>query len=223
MQKGFIFDLDGVIVDTAKYHFICWQAIGKKAGVEFDAKENEKLKGVGREQSLELILKKTKKKFSQKQKDAWCLEKNEMYVSYISKMTRKEILPGVLAFMEMIRDTGHKMALGSASKNAKLILSILRLTGSFDVIVDGKSVSKTKPSPEGFLLAAELMRIEPENCIVFEDAIAGVKAANKANMLSIGIGDSDVLKHADYCFSGFDKMSKEFQEELIKAEVVPKK
>ncbi len=214
MQKGFIFDLDGVIVDTAKYHFQCWQAIAAKAGVQFTLEENEELKGVGRVQSLEWILKKSKKSFSQKQRNIWLEEKNQHYVSLISHMTRKELLPGVLTVMEKIRDTGHRMALGSASKNAKLILNILRLTSSFDVIVDGKSVESTKPSPEGFLLAAELMRIPPENCVVFEDAIAGVQAANSAGMLSIGIGQQKYLHEAKYCFESFADMDSTFLNDL---------
>ncbi len=215
MQKGFIFDLDGVIVDTAKYHYQCWQKIAEHAGVKFSLEENEELKGVGRVQSLEWILKKTSKKFSQKQKDIWLEEKNQHYVSLIKDMTRKELLPGVLAVMEKIRDTGHRMALGSASKNAKLILDILRLTSSFDVIVDGKSVQHTKPNPEGFLLAAELMRIPPENCVVFEDAIAGVQAANAAGMLSIGIGKQKYLHEAIHCFESFAEMDQTFLDNLI--------
>ncbi len=214
MQRGFIFDLDGVIVDTAKYHFQCWQRIAEKAGVSFTIEENEQLKGVGRVQSLEWILSRSKKKYTQKQKDIWLIEKNEEYVSLISNMTRDELLPDVLKVMELIRDRGHKMALGSASRNAKLILEILRLTSSFDVIVDGKSVTKTKPDPEGFLLASELMRIDPTNCVVFEDAIAGVQAANTAKMLSIGIGDSAYLGAANHVFGGFNEMSDSFLDEL---------
>ncbi|MFV0304658.1 MAG: beta-phosphoglucomutase [Moheibacter sp.] len=213
--KTFIFDLDGVIVDTAKYHFLAWQNLANQLEIKFMHKDNEQLKGVSRVQSLELILKLGNKTLSEAEKQNYLAQKNEEYLSYINQMNETEILPDVVRVLEFLNENKQKIVLGSASKNAKIILDKVNLTVFFDAIVDGNSVSKAKPNPEVFITGAKQMQTEAKNCIVFEDAIAGIQAANAAQMTSIGIGSKDVLTEAQYCFTDFTKISNEFLQELI--------
>lgn len=213
--KTFIFDLDGVIVDTAKYHFLAWQNLANQLEIKFMHKDNEQLKGVSRVQSLELILKLGNKTLSEAEKQNYLAQKNEEYLSYINQMNETEILPDVVRVLEFLKENKQKIVLGSASKNAKIILDKVNLTVFFDAIVDGNSVSKAKPNPEVFITGAKQMQTEAKNCIVFEDAIAGIQAANAAQMTSIGIGSKDVLTEAQYCFTDFTKISNEFLQELI--------
>jgi len=168
--KGCIFDLDGVIVDTAKYHFVAWRKLANDLGFDFTEKENEKLKGVSRVDSLNLILSWGGINFSDNIKKDLATKKNDEYLSYITKMTSDEILPGVVDLLEEVKSLGLKIALGSASKNAVTILKQVNLIDYFDTIIDGTSVTNGKPHPEGFLLAASQMGIQPQECIVFEDA-----------------------------------------------------
>lgn len=204
MIEACLFDLDGVVVDTAKYHFIAWKALAEELGFEFTLEDNERLKGVSRMQSLEILLEIGNMRFSDREKLAMAEKKNALYVSYIEKMTPEETLPGVQNFLQELRESGVKIALGSASKNAPMILERIQLTGMFDAIVDGNSISEAKPNPEVFLKGAERLGVLPENCVVFEDAIAGIEAAQNANMYSVGIGDSDTLGFADLVIPGFD-------------------
>lgn len=214
-RKGFIFDLDGVIVDTAKYHYLAWKKLSESIGIFFDEFQNEQLKGVSRINSLEKILGWGNKELSQDKFMELLARKNNDYLDYISNMTRSEILPDVVRIISFLKDTDQSIALGSSSRNARIILKKLKLIKDFDAVVDGNNVSESKPNPEVFLLAAEELNVTPQDCVVFEDSIAGVKAANEAGMMSIGIGDEKVLKEADYVFTDFTKISNQFMTELI--------
>jgi beta-phosphoglucomutase len=214
-KKGFIFDLDGVIVDTAKYHFLAWKKLANEIGIDFTAKQNEQLKGVSRVKSLEKILSWGKKEISQEQFTELMAKKNTDYMSFIADMTDSEILSDVPKTLNFLIAKKQSIALGSASKNAREILRKVNLFDKFEVIVDGNNVSKAKPDPEVFLNAADSLNIAANECIVFEDSVAGVQAANKANMISIGIGDKEVLHEATYVFKDFTEISIEFIEKLI--------
>lgn len=215
-KKAFIFDLDGVIVDTAKYHFMAWQKLADKLDIVFTPEHNEQLKGVSRVRSLEIILELGKIQASEEEKQLWLTQKNQDYLSYIEKMDESEILPNVKEVLEFIKDRKQPIALGSASKNARPILEKVALLPFFDVIIDGNDVSNAKPDPEVFVRAAKHLGIDNENAVVFEDSLAGIEAANIAGMLSIGIGDSKVLKHANYCFPNLLHMDLNFIETIIK-------
>ena len=214
-KKGFIFDLDGVIVDTAKYHFLAWQNLAKSIDIDFTYEQNEQLKGVSRVKSLEKILEWGNKTISEELFTSLMGKKNEEYLSFISKMTDEEILPDVPRVLDYLIEKAQPISLGSASKNARPILEKVHLLSKFDAIVDGNDVSKAKPNPEVFLIAAQHLNMKPEDCIVFEDSVAGVQAANTANMISIGIGEKEVLHEADYIFSDFTEIENSFIEELI--------
>ncbi|EZH72151.1 beta-phosphoglucomutase [Aquimarina atlantica] len=220
MKKAFIFDLDGVIVDTAKYHFLAWQKLAHSLGISFSEEQNEQLKGVSRVQSLEKILEWGNKTISEERFSRLMSEKNEEYLSYIAKMDAGEILPDVPRILEHLILENQAIALGSASKNARAILEKVQLYDKFNTIVDGTNVSKAKPDPEVFLLGAKALGISPENCIVFEDSVAGIKAANIANMISIGIGNQEVLHEADYVFNDFTEIKEEFINQLVATKIV---
>lgn len=215
-KKGFIFDLDGVIVDTAKYHFLAWQKLARSIDVDFTEAENEQLKGVSRGESLEKILEWGNKSIPEDEFMKLMALKNDDYLTYINKMNEEEILPDVTRVLNFLIDFNQGVALGSASKNAPTILKKVSLLDKFKVIVDGNDVVKGKPNPEVFLKAAKLLKIEPNKCVVFEDSVAGIQAANSANMISVGIGEQNVLHEADYVFSDFTKMDNDFLNELIK-------
>ena len=214
-KVGFIFDLDGVIVDTAKYHYLAWKKLANELGFEFTEEQNELFKGVSRKRCLEILLQIGKIKATQEQFDTWMVEKNEDYLAYIEKMDESEILPDVLKILKFLKGNNAPIALGSASKNAKPILEKVKLLGYFDFIVDGNNVTKAKPDPEVFLIAAKKMNIAPENCIVFEDAVAGIEAANNAKMTSIGIGDKKILKEANFNFNDFTEINLSFINKLL--------
>jgi beta-phosphoglucomutase len=198
-----IFDLDGVIVDTAKYHYIAWRELANRLGFDFTEAQNERLKGVSRMRSLEIILEIGDISLTEQEKEDFATEKNELYRSYIMKMDETEILPGVLNFLDELDDAGIPFALGSASKNAPTILERVGLMHRFKAIVDGNSVTKAKPDPEVFLLGAKQLCVKAEECVVFEDAAAGVEAAHNAGMKAIGVGDSEILGHADAVIASF--------------------
>ncbi len=214
-RKAFIFDLDGVIVDTAKYHFLAWRKLANTMGFDFTHEQNEQLKGVSRVKSLEKILAWGNKSVSEAEFIRLMAQKNEDYLTYIEKMDDQEILPDVTKALDYLSAAGQHIALGSASKNARMILEKVNLLEKFDILVDGNDVTKAKPDPEVFLIAAEELNTQPENCIVFEDAVAGIQAANAGGMISIGIGDKDTLHEADYVFKDFTEISVEFLDELI--------
>lgn len=209
MVKACIFDLDGVVVDTAKYHFIAWRELAKEMGFEFTLEDNERLKGVSRMTSLEILLEIGNITLSDEEKLKLAEKKNKNYLEYIYKMSPDEILPGVKDFIVALRNKGIKIALGSASKNAKLILDRLGITELFDALVDGNMVSNAKPDPQVFTLGAELLGVENETCIVFEDAKAGLEAAHNANMKCVGVGDENTLSEANWNIEGFENIKPE--------------
>jgi beta-phosphoglucomutase len=215
-KKAFIFDLDGVIVDTAKYHYLAWQKIANQLGIEFTHENNELLKGVSRIRSLEIILELNKTEASQEDKNKWLLQKNEDYLSYLVDMDENELLPGVMPILKYLKEQNQLIALGSASKNARPILEKTGTLPYFDAIVDGNDVSNAKPDPEVFLLAAKLLNAKPEDSIVFEDSVAGIQAANIGGMISVGIGDAKTLHEAKYIFKDFTCIDKSFIDALIK-------
>ena len=214
-KKAFIFDLDGVIVDTAKYHFLAWQKIASDLGIEFTPEHNEELKGVSRIRSLDIILKLGNIEASEENKNKWLHQKNEDYLSYIENMDESEILPGVVNILEFIKEKNQLIGLGSASKNARPILEKVKILHLFDAIVDGNDVTNAKPDPEVFLRAAKLLNATNENSMVFEDSVAGIQAANIAKMTSIGIGDERILHEAKYNFKDFTFMDTSFIEAFI--------
>ncbi|ACL77531.1 beta-phosphoglucomutase [Ruminiclostridium cellulolyticum] len=202
--KAAIFDLDGVIVDTAKFHFLAWHRLAAELGFEFTEKDNERQKGVSRMESLEVLLEVGGLlDLSSEKKEELATKKNEWYKEYLYKMTPAEILPGAKDFLKYLRLRGIRIALASASKNAPIILEKLNITDLFDAIVDGNSVSKAKPNPEVFLKAAEQLGIAPSDCFVFEDAQAGVEGAKRAGMRVVGIGEPTVLNQAEIVVRGF--------------------
>lgn len=215
-SKGIIFDLDGVIVDTAKFHYLAWRKLANDLGFDISEDQNEQLKGVSRVRSLEKILGWGNVSLSQDNFMEQMAIKNDNYLTYISTMTPKDILPGVQEVLDFFLENNIPIALGSASKNARSILEKTGLYQKFTAVVDGNDVEKAKPDPEVFLIAAAKLNIEPSNCIVFEDAQAGIQAANSAGMISIGIGDEDNLKEADYVFADFTQIELNFLEQLLK-------
>lgn len=196
-MKGAIFDLDGVLVDTAKYHFQAWQRLAHSLGIEFSEDDNEALKGVSRLESLERILDKGKIEKSVEEKEKLMQLKNQWYLDLVVEMTSGEALPGAIAFLEDCKSKGIKIALGSSSKNAPLILNKLNIGHLFDAVVDGNVVNLSKPNPTVFLTAAKNIGLSPEDCIVFEDAIAGVQAAKTGGFYCVGIGTKENLPLAD--------------------------
>lgn len=201
--KGLLFDLDGVLVDTAKYHFMAWKQLADQLGIRFTEEDNERLKGVSRMRSFEIILEIGGVEMTQAEKERCCREKNDVYVEFIQNMPKEELLPGVREFLVDARNNGYKIALGSASKNSSMILARLEITELFDAIIDGTKVSKAKPDPEVFLKGAEELGVLPAECIVFEDAVAGIRAAHSGGMTAVGVGTKDRLPEADDVISGF--------------------
>jgi beta-phosphoglucomutase len=217
-MKGFIFDLDGVIVDTAKYHYLAWKHLADELGIPFTEEDNERFKGVSRKRCLELLLEMGDLSVSQEQFDAWLREKNDDYLGYIARMDESEILPDVHKVLDYLRERNVPMALGSASKNAKPILEKVGLLSYFKAVVDGNEVMKAKPDPQVFQIAAERLGLPSEQCVVFEDAQAGIEAANAAGMLSIGIGQAGVLSEANRVFRDFTEIKLSYIDQLLKKE-----
>lgn len=201
-MEGAIFDLDGVIVDTAKYHYLAWKRLARELGFEFKESDNERLKGVSRMRSLDILLEVGGLSFSDDMKLQLADRKNNWYVEYISTIDESELLKGAREYLAKLKNNGIKIALGSASKNSHTILNLLKISDIFDSIVDGNKVSKAKPDPEVFLTAARELGLKPEECIVYEDAEAGIAAARAAGMRTVGIGSRDILKDADIVVAG---------------------
>jgi beta-phosphoglucomutase len=203
--KACIFDLDGVIVDTAKYHFKAWRRLANELGFDFTEEENEQLKGVSRVESLNLILKWGKKEENDEEvKLAMADKKNAWYLEFIERMTADEILPGAEAFIRDAKSKNIKIVLGSASKNSRLILERIGIIHLFDAIMDGNSTTKSKPDPEVFLMGAQAVGLEPKECIVFEDAEKGIEAALTGGFYTVGVGNADVLDEAHIVIPGFE-------------------
>lgn len=214
--KAVIFDLDGIIVDTARYHYIAWRKMANDLGFDISLDQNEQLKGVSRVHSLEQILGWGKVEVTPKEFEDLMSAKNTHYLELISNLSEGDLLPGVKPVLDYLSENKIPFALGSASRNARPILKGLGIADRFKAVVDGTDVSKAKPDPEVFLIAADKLGKVPSQCVVFEDAQAGVEAANRAGMLSVAVGDVEVLKAADYVFSSFAEISMEFIEEIIR-------
>lgn len=212
--KACLFDLDGVIVDTAKYHYLAWRRLCNELGFDLTKEENEELKGISRAESLNILLVKGGLNPTEKKKQAMMARKNEWYLDYIDEMDSSEILPGALDFLKAVKESGRKTALGSASKNSMRILEALEIVDLFDAVIDGTKVSKGKPDPQTFLLGAEALKSHPSNCVVFEDAVAGVEAALAGGMYIVGIGEETVLRRANLVIPGFENVGIEIFDKL---------
>lgn len=206
-MKACIFDLDGVLVDTAKYHFIAWKRLAGDLGVDFTEHDNEQLKGLSRDASLDYILSKGNITASVSEREIWKELKNNWYLELVSTMPQDEVLPNCKELLQDLKNNQIKIALGSASKNAKLILDRVNITHYFDAIIDGTVTSKSKPDPEVFLLGAKAMNCSISDCMVFEDALNGVKAAKTGGFFTVGIGEQEVLAEANIVLPDLTKLN----------------
>ena len=206
--KGAIFDLDGVLVDTAKYHYLAWKRLAGELGFDFSEKDNERLKGISRVKSLEILLEIGRVSMTPSQKEEAAARKNAWYVEYLLSLDESALLPGAKDFLLLLQKKGVRIALGSASKNAPLILNRLNIACHFDSVIDGNSVSKAKPDPEVFLKGALAIGLAAENCVVFEDALAGIQAAKTGGMRAIAVGRPEQLPGADRYINSLADMLK---------------
>lgn len=197
MIQAVIFDLDGVIIDTAHYHYIAWKRLASEFGITLTPAHNELLKGVSRMRSLEIILSLGNIALSQEQKELLAEKKNTWFVEYIESIRPEEIFPGVLDLIQNLRKRKIKIGLASSSKNAPRVIELLGIARDFDTLIDGTMINQTKPDPEIFLLAAHRLGVDPAHCLVFEDAEAGVEAARAAGMKCVGVGQPSQLGKAD--------------------------
>ncbi len=216
--KAFIFDLDGVITDTAEYHYLAWKQLAGELGIEFTRADNERLKGISRMESLEIILEIGNKQFSysMEEKEKLAAQKNEHYVELIQQITPNDILPGIKQLLHDIKNAGYKLGLASVSKNAPAVMNSLQLSDQFDYMVDAHTIKKGKPDPEIFLKAAEKLGVPADECIGIEDAEAGVEAIKSAGMYAVGVGSKDQLSKADLLYShtnllSMDELIREYQ------------
>lgn len=193
--KAFLFDLDGVLTDTSEFHFQAWQRLAREEGLPFTRQDNEALRGVGRRESLNLILK--GRSISAAAADEWMDRKNAYYIELVMKMTPSDWLPGAEELLNEIHRAGLKIAIVSSSKNTPLVLERLQSTIPLDAVVDGSMVSRSKPEPDLFLKAAELLALQPEECVVVEDAAAGIEAGKRAGMRTLGLGPAERVGMAD--------------------------
>lgn len=207
-KKAFIFDLDGVLVFTDKYHYLAWKELADRLGIYFDETINHRLRGVSRMDSLEIILERAAESYTDEQKEAFATEKNETYKKLLEKMTPADVSWEVRHTLAQLKSRGHKLAIGSSSKNAKFILKQVDLLDMFDAVSDGTNITKSKPDPEVFLKAADFLGEEYDNCVVVEDAYAGVDAAKSGNMLCAGIGDARGYEKTDYPLDKFSDILK---------------
>ena len=210
-----LFDLDGVIVDTAKYHFLAWKKIAKNIGCDLTHQDNEKLKGVSRSDSLRIILNIANITITPEDFEYYLIQKNNDYLVLIQSISPSDILPGISEALSFLKERGLKIGLGSASKNAKIILDKLQLTNYFEAIIDGNLVENGKPDPEVFLKGSTALKVSPERCIVFEDAVAGISAAKAAGMTSIALGDKKTFSNADFCYPDFVSLNKKILSTLF--------
>ncbi|ELX11905.1 beta-phosphoglucomutase [Janthinobacterium sp. HH01] len=195
--KAVIFDLDGVITDTAHYHYLAWKRLAESQGVHFDHAFNENLKGIDRMGSLDLILASSKRVYTQEEKLALADEKNRHYQELIATMSSADLLPGAVRALDVVRAAGLRIGLASVSKNAFTVLGRLGITDKFDYVVDAATIARGKPDPEIFLKAARELGVAPEDCLGVEDAVAGVASIKSAGMFALGIGHPFVLTQAD--------------------------
>lgn len=217
--KAFIFDLDGVLTDTARYHFLAWHELAKELGLSFTEKDNERLKGVSRVRSFEIILEVNGKQddFTEQEKSYYASKKNDRYVRLIQQITPKDVLPNILPFLSEAKTAGTRLAVASASKNAERVMELLGIRDCFDYLADAAKISHAKPDPEVFLVCADALGLLPENCIGFEDAQAGIEAIHAAKMFSVGIHVDVTSVPPDLALSStnelnFERIVRAFQE-----------
>jgi beta-phosphoglucomutase len=208
MIKGLIFDLDGVITDTAEYHFLAWKSLAEKIGIEIDREFNEQLKGISRMESLDLILKHGGKEtaYTEAEKEELATQKNEEYKAYIKEITPDDLLPGIAALLKEAKEKNLGLVLASASKNGPAIMERLEIMDLFDGIVDPASLKAGKPDPEIFIRGAEMLNLSPQECVGLEDAEAGIQSINSAHMFSVGVGSEDAMKEADYAVQSTEEL-----------------
>lgn len=201
MYQGVIFDLDGVICTTDEFHYLAWKALADKEGIPFDRETNNLLRGVSRMASLEIILRKASRSYTDEEKAALAAHKNDLYRDYLKQITPSDLDPDVLRTLQTLKDKGVRIAIGSSSKNTKTILKNLGIMDQFDAIADGNDIQHSKPDPEVFLVAANKLGLEPASCVVVEDAFAGIEAAKRGGFAAAGIGDAAKDPEADYVLS----------------------
>lgn len=206
-MKAFIFDLDGVIVFTDKFHYKAWKQMADGMGIYFDETINNRLRGVSRRESLEIILERYNgEALTEERKEELAAQKNDIYRGLLATMTPEDVSDEVRGTLKELKARGHKLAIGSSSKNAKYILEKVQLTEMFDAVSDGTNITRSKPDPEVFLKAAEFLQEEASNCIVVEDAYAGIDAAAAGGMTTVGIGDASAYQKADYSIRSFREL-----------------
>jgi beta-phosphoglucomutase len=196
--RAVIFDLDGVIVNTDSMHYQAWKAMADDEGIYFDERINDRLRGVSRMESLEIILERARRSYSEAERQALAEAKNARYVALLEKLTPDDVSPEALVVLESLRASGLKIAVGSSSRNTPLILKQIGLGQAFDAVADGSDITQSKPAPDVFLVAARRLGSEPAECIVVEDAQAGIEAAKAAGMLAAAIGYASESPQADY-------------------------
>ena len=201
--RGAVFDLDGVLVNTARFHYLAWKELAEKLGFELTLTQNERLKWVSRRESLEILLQigGRQKCFSKEEKERMAAWKNDRYVAQVMHMSDADLLDGAVDLLQRLRSMGIKTALGSASKNAPIVLKATGLLPLFDAVIDGNQVSRAKPDPQVFLLGADAIGLRPAACVVFEDSMSGLTAAKRAGMCAVAIGDPKTLCNADAVYA----------------------
>jgi beta-phosphoglucomutase len=198
MFKAVIFDLDGVILSTDDFHYRAWKRLADREGIYFDREINERLRGVSRMESLEIILERAERDYSSEEKLEMATFKNDFYRESLDQLTPADVFPGVSEVLALLKEKGIRSAIGSSSKNARFILERTGLQESFDAVSDGTNIENSKPHPEVFLKAAEMLGVPPETCLVVEDADAGIESAKAAGMFALGIGPAACHAAADY-------------------------
>ncbi|MRH42104.1 beta-phosphoglucomutase [Aquibacillus halophilus] len=206
--EAVIFDLDGVIVSTDNYHFLAWGRMCEEEGIKFNSEINHRLRGVSRMESLNIILENTEKQYSNLEKEQLAKRKNDYYRNSLSSLSDDDLLPGVRSVLDYLKNKGVRVAIGSSSKNTPMILKQVKLNNYFDAVSDGNDIVNSKPDPEVFLLAAKKLGIEPEKCLVIEDAMAGVEAAHRGRMKVAAIGDAANSSQADYILGELEDLKK---------------
>lgn len=201
MIEAVIFDLDGVIVSTDALHYQAWKTIAHQEGIEFNQEINHRLRGVSRMESLEIILEKASKRYTDHEKLTLATLKNNLYVELLTHLSDKDILPGVMDVLDELKKKNIKIAIGSSSKNTPMILKQIGLSHTFDAVADGNDVSRSKPFPDVFLKASEKLKTASYHCVVVEDAEAGIEAAKRAGMIACALSDARKSSRADYRFT----------------------
>ncbi len=196
MIRAFLFDLDGVLTDTSEFHYLGWKRLADELGLPFDRQKNEALRGVSRRESLLLLL--DGRSATEQQMNEWMERKNRYYIEYVSQMTPQNLLPGALELLQELRRAGYKVAIVSSSRNTPLVLERLQIGEWLDAVVDGNAAARSKPAPDLFLIAAERLGVEPSECLVIEDAEAGIAAGKAAGMRTLGLGPLERVGSADY-------------------------